>query len=62
MQTLEQLTVGQAARTLGLSPERVRQLVRQGRLPATPTPYGRLFNRADLDQFLAGRRHQEPTL
>jgi excisionase family DNA binding protein len=59
MQPLEQLTVGQAARTLGLSPERLRQLVRQGRIPAIATPYGRLFNRTDLDHFLTARRSQE---
>jgi excisionase family DNA binding protein len=59
MQPAEQLTVGQAARTLGLSPERLRQLVRLGRIPAVTTPYGRLFNRTDLDRYLAARRAQE---
>lgn len=37
------LTPSQAARELGVSSERVRQLVKAGKLPAVMTPLGRLI-------------------
>lgn len=49
------LTRGEAARLLHLSPERVRQLTLNGRLPFHPTPLGRLYAREDLQRFLAER-------
>lgn len=43
------LTPSQAARLLGLSAGRVRQLADDGRLPSTRTGYGRLFAAADVE-------------
>jgi excisionase family DNA binding protein len=43
------LTASQAARLLGLSSERVRQLARQGRLKGHDTPLGRLYDRDDVE-------------
>ena len=50
------LTTGQAARLLGISAERVRQLVREGKLDATSTPLGLLFDLRAVGELLAERR------
>lgn len=54
------LSTTDAARLLGLSADRVRQLARGGHLPYADTPYGRLFNadavRAAHDQYQSDRR------
>jgi excisionase family DNA binding protein len=53
---LELLTVGDAAAILGLSPDMVRVLHRQGRLPALRTPRGnRLFKRKDVERLARER-------
>ena len=44
------LTPGQAARRLRVSPQRIGQLARAGTLPSIPTPLGRLFHPADVDE------------
>jgi excisionase family DNA binding protein len=49
------LTRGQVATRLGISPERVRQLTIDGRLPCTQTPLGRLYKQSDV-QALAHER------
>ncbi len=52
----ELLTVGDAAVILGLSPDMVRVLHRQGRLAALRTPRGnRLFNREDVERLALER-------
>jgi excisionase family DNA binding protein len=43
------LTRGQVAARLGISPERVRQLTIDGRLPCTHTPLGRLYKLSDVE-------------
>jgi excisionase family DNA binding protein len=43
------LTRGQVAARLGISPERVRELTIDGRLPCTQTPLGRLYNLSDVE-------------
>lgn len=43
------LTTGNVARILGVSVDRVRQLARSGRLAFSDTPYGRLFDPADVE-------------
>lgn len=53
------LTVSQAARALGLSSERVRQLADKGQLPAINTPLGRLFRPDDI-AALARKRNERP--
>jgi excisionase family DNA binding protein len=53
MRTL--LTPGQAARLLNLSPQRVRQMADEGRLPCDRTPLGRLFP-AEAVEALARER------
>jgi excisionase family DNA binding protein len=54
---LELLTVGDAALLLGLSPDMVRVLHRQGRLQAYRTPRGvRLFKRKDVERLAQERR------
>lgn len=53
------LTTGEAARVLGVSADRVRQLARAGRLPYLRTSLGRLFAAADVERLacdLQGRR------
>ncbi len=59
MTTSDMLTVGQAARMLGLSPERVRQLARAGTLPVEATPYGRVFDRATVGTYIARREARQ---
>jgi hypothetical protein len=44
---------------LGLSPERVRQLARAGTLPATATPYGRVFDPATVGAYIADREQRQ---
>ena len=45
------LTISAAAKRLGVSPERVRQVVRLGRLNYVSTPYGRLIDPFSLDEY-----------
>jgi excisionase family DNA binding protein len=53
---LDLLTVGDAAAILGLSPDMVRVLHRQGRLAALRTPRGnRLFKRKDVERLALER-------
>lgn len=50
----------EAARLLGLSPQRVRQLVAQGRLAARRGPRGmRLIERKAVDALIEQRRRRE---
>jgi excisionase family DNA binding protein len=49
------LTTSQAARRLGLSAERVRQLSDKGTLRCRRTPLGRLYDPAELALFAARR-------
>jgi excisionase family DNA binding protein len=49
------LSPTQAANRLGLSPQRVRQLVGEGKLAATITPLGRLISAADVTALAAAR-------
>src|ERR671910_3863880 len=54
---LEWLTLGQAARYLGVAQSTIRKWSDAGRLPAFYTPGGhRRFRRGDLDEFLSGSR------
>ncbi len=53
----EWLTLGQAARYLGVAQSTIRKWSDSGRLPAFYTPGGhRRFRRGDLDQFLGSSR------
>ena len=55
------ITTSQAARTLGLSPERVRQFAVCGELASIETPLGRLFARVDVERLAEKRRlHSQP--
>jgi excisionase family DNA binding protein len=63
----EWLTLGQAARFLGVAQSTIRKWSDQGRVPAFYTPGGhRRFRRADLDAFLArsgpGRQQTGPAV
>jgi hypothetical protein len=51
----ELLSPAQAARTLGLTPSRIRQLRLTGALPAFPTPIGFLFPKAAVERLHAAR-------
>ena len=53
----ETIGISTAARLLGISEGRVRQLADSGALPATRSPHGRLFDRGDVEA-LAGEREQ----
>jgi excisionase family DNA binding protein len=44
-----------AARRLGVSAERVRQLATEGKLASTVTPLGRLFRLDDVDALARAR-------
>jgi excisionase family DNA binding protein len=50
------LTPAQAARLVGVTPDRLRQLSDTGKLPATRTPLGRLFARADVERLRQQRQ------
>jgi excisionase family DNA binding protein len=52
----EWLTPAQAARALGLTPLRVRQLVDAGRLDATRTPLGRLVRASAVAAMVVERQ------
>jgi excisionase family DNA binding protein len=53
----ERLTVGEAAKELGISEKTVRGLIRKGDLPAyRPTPRKTWVLRGDLAAFWASRR------
>lgn len=52
----EELTRGEVARRLGLSPERVRQLTVTGALPCRVTALGRVYDARDVDEFDRQRR------
>jgi excisionase family DNA binding protein len=53
----EFLTVGEAARALGLSPDRVRQLERAKVLRALRTQTGvRIFERHEIEEYLQSRK------
>jgi excisionase family DNA binding protein len=57
----EWLTLGQAAKYLGVAQSTIRKWSDGGRLPAFYTPGGhRRFRRHDLDEFLSGSRHPAP--
>ena len=53
MRTL--ITTSDAARILGLTPGRVRQLVNEEKIPSTPTAYGSLFDPEDVKRYKAQR-------
>jgi excisionase family DNA binding protein len=58
-ETLDLLSVGDAAAILRLSPDMVRVLHRKGRLPAFRTPRGmRLFLRSDVERLAREREEQ----
>lgn len=50
------LTPSQAARLLGLSSQRVRQLLDAGTLRAVRTPLGHLVERASVERLVTERR------
>jgi excisionase family DNA binding protein len=57
---MQQLTVAEAAKLLGVSPRRVQQLVRAGRLPAKQFAGAYVINEKDL-ALVADRKPGRPT-
>jgi excisionase family DNA binding protein len=56
------MTTGEAARLLDLSPDGVRWIEREGRLPAQRTTNGqRLFRRGDVEALAAERARRAVT-
>lgn len=49
------LLISEAARILGLSAQRLRTLADEGHVACLRTPFGRLFDRAELERFRATR-------
>jgi hypothetical protein len=49
------LLVSEAARVLGLSAQRLRTLADEGHVACVRTPFGRLFERAELERFRGTR-------
>jgi hypothetical protein len=54
------VTPAQAARELGLTPSRVRQLADRGDLQVERTPLGRLISKRSVAVFIAKRREPVP--
>ncbi|MND07752.1 hypothetical protein D3C83_299630 [compost metagenome] len=52
----QHLRTGQVAQRLGVSPQRVLQLVEEGRISATMTPLGRLYEVAAVDALCEERQ------
>lgn len=52
----DMITIASAARMLNLTPQRVRQLLKQGRICWQPTPYGKVVSRASLLAYSETRR------
>lgn len=50
------LSTAEVAALLGVSTDRVRQLAREGRLDYSLTPYGRLFDPAEVQRVADRRR------
>lgn len=60
--TTDRLGPSEAARVLGMSPQNVKRLAAEGKLPAELTPLGRLFKRSDVERLAAERaRADTPT-
>ena len=55
----ETIGTAQAARLLGLSEQRVRQLADAGELPSMRTPLGRLFDRGDVEALAEAREQAQ---
>ena len=58
LETDEMLSTSQAARSLGVSGERIRQLARSGELAIVTTPLGGLVSEAAVCQLAEQRRQQ----
>ena len=56
----EWLAQSQAGKRLGVTPQRIVQLARAGRLARLETPLGRLLDPADLERFIRERRRRDP--
>lgn len=54
------LSVGQAARSLGVSSQYVDRLARSGRLAYCATPLGRLFSEAEIERIRREREAKDP--
>ena len=52
------LTPSQAARQLGVTTDRVRQLFAAGKLPYVQTPLGRLVDPEELEHFIKSRTNR----
>ena len=61
-QSQELLTPAQAARRLGVTPQRVRQLLNAGSLLCVATPLGRLVDAKDVDRLAAERQRRREAL
>ena len=48
----------QAGRRLGVTPTRVKQLIKSGQLAATVTPLGHLLRREDVERLVAQRQER----
>ncbi|MGH9919664.1 MAG: MerR family transcriptional regulator [Nitrososphaerales archaeon] len=54
------LQVSAAARRLGLSPQRLRTLADEGQIACVRTPFGRLFDAAEVERFRRTRNPPQP--
>ena len=55
---LEWLTPARAAHILGVTPQRIRQLMRAGRLACIRTPLGRLADPTSVERLRAEREER----
>jgi excisionase family DNA binding protein len=60
MTEAQYLSPMEAARRLGVSADRVRQLADAGRLPSRRTPLGRLFLAEDVERLRLERADSSP--
>ena len=56
--TIPGLSVAEAARALGVTPQRVRQILAAGELRYQKTSLGRLIDEADLERLRAEREER----
>lgn len=52
---IDALGPSEAARIIGVSPQRIQQLAREGRISCIETSLGRLYERHEIDRLIAER-------
>jgi hypothetical protein len=56
------LSPAQAARVIGVTPQRIRQLMRSGELKSSETPLGRILPRDEVERYARERAEKRQRL